>query len=270
MAKAEKIRLYYGAFTGLLTVALGVLFIFEAADLYYSGVAELGAPTGMYSRAEVVARLKILLAPLLVWAAAVIAGFAVFEAYPASRKTKRPDPVAIMERLSRRIPVSEGADYRTYRFGERMRLCARGVCALFCAVAAVFCAVYLFRTANFPREDLHAEILNMLKNVLPWVCVSFFLLVAETVFEYFYAKKTLPAVKRLAAAGRGATAEPSSFEKGRARAAAVLSSPKTVAVLRIVAAAVAIVFLIVGGTRGEAVVLWTKAKNICTECIGLG
>lgn len=40
--------------------------------------------------------------------------------------------------------------------------------------------------------------------------------------------------------------------------------------LWLILAAVGIVFIIVGVMRGEAQIVFTKAVNICLECIGIG
>ena len=45
---------------------------------------------------------------------------------------------------------------------------------------------------------------------------------------------------------------------------------KAKSVLQLVVVAAAVVFLILGVCNGSAKAVYTKAANICTECVGLG
>ena len=84
MERNAKIRLAYSVFLGVFTVVVGVLFLAQAADLYYSGVSELGELHGMYSREAVGARLLELLTPVLLWIVAIVLGVVVYALFPAS------------------------------------------------------------------------------------------------------------------------------------------------------------------------------------------
>ncbi len=274
MQKNEKIRLFYGIFLGIFTVVIGALFIFEAADLYYSGLAETGHATGMYSRGEVASRLKALLAPLLIWVAAVIAGGVLFARFPAAGIKRRTDAHSAFFRLKRRAPRFEGGELGVMSarlaLAEKIRFAVWACAAAFCAAAAVMSALYVFDAANFPGDSLNGEILKMLGGVLPWLGAAFAAVAACTACEAVYAKKMLPAVKKLVAAGRGMPPEPSVWERGRAAGAGLLRDPRVIAGVRIAVFAAAVTLIAVGAASGEARVMWVKAINICTECIGLG
>lgn len=259
MTKSEKIRLLYGAFLALFTLVLGALFIFEAADIYYSGVSS----GQIYSREIVGRRLKLLLAPVILYLVAVAAGAVVSYVFPAA--AKRPaarDAISVLGRLLKRLPENceDGELLSRVRRGEKMRLIARGAVSAFAAAAAVMSGYYLFNAAHFPAEDVTGEVLQMLRHVLPWIGSAFAAILAETAFELILSRRELPAVKKLVAGGGAKRVEaPAAKDRG-----AVLIG------CRVALAAAAIVFIVLGAVNGGARDVLIKAINICTECIGLG
>lgn len=273
MSKGEKIRFYYGLFLGAYTIAIGVLFIVQAADIYYSGVSE-GLAHGMYERADVAARLRILLAPLLIYLVAVIAGFVLSELYPVEKKAFfKPDAIAIRARFEKRLPAvsEEGEALGLIQRNRKLRFGVRLFSGLFCLLAAAMCMAYLFNAAHFAKEDLNGEILAMLVGVMPWVGAAFVVVLGETAFELILSRRELPAVKRLVAAGGEPARSSFFFEKidgvkervGKKRSLLLL-------IARCALGGAAIALLLAGAFNGGAHDVLVKAINICTECIGLG
>ncbi len=286
MTKSEKIRFYYGIFLAVFTAVIGILFIVEAAQIYYSGD---GASKGMYSREIVGGKLMALLAPVCLYIAAVIAGFVLSVLFPsAGAKRRGRDDVAVYRRLKKRIPSGGGEDfsplYASYRRGEFLILCARAACAVFCVAAAVVSIVYLCDAAHFhgftelsPSGEgyINEDVLNMLAGVMPWVGAALLLVCAETVFEHIYARRALPAVKKMIATGSGEPA-PAPFARQTAALSAIVQHPRTTAVLRLLVLVCGIVFLVlalvgfVQNGNGGILDVLNKAIAICSECIGLG
>ncbi len=271
MERNAKVRLAYSVFLGVFTLAVGVLFLASAADLYYAGAEELGQLQGMYSRGEVGARLLELLAPVLLWLFAIVLGIAVYAVFPVAPKRKGTrDDVKIYARLRRR--AEEGKDpaaFSKVRRMEKIRLAVRVFSAAFCLLAACMCIVYLALPQHFTSVDpeiLPSEILQMVKNVTPWVGAALLVLIGEAVFEAGFAKKLLPQVKLLA----GKNVSPSKWEEGAQKVSAVLENKYLLLGVRCALFAVAVVFLGLGIFNGGANGVLVKAINICRECIGVG
>ena len=271
MERNAKIRIAYSVFLGVFTVVVGILFLAQSADLYYSGVAELGELHGMYSREAVGARLLELLTPVVLWIVAIIVGVVVYAVFPAMERKKRsPDDVKIYARLSRRANAERDPEaFANVRRLEKIRLAVRLVSAAFCLLAAVMCIVYLANTANFTSlAELSSDVLRMVANVLPWVGAALLVLIGEAVFEVVFAKKMLPKVKPLV----GSSPSPSKWETGAQKAAAAIENKYVLLGVRCALFVLAVVFLVLGAlpANGGAHSVLIKAINICTECIGLG
>ncbi len=271
MERNSKIRLAYSVFLGVFTVVVGILFLAGAAELYYSGVAELGAAQGMYSREAVGARLLELLAPIALWIVAIMLGVAVYAVFPvADKRNSSRDDVKIYARLRRRTQEEKDpAAFAKVKRMERVRLGVRVFSAAFCLLAAVMCIVYLANTANFTSlAELNSDVLHMVANVLPWVGAALAVLLGEAVFEVIFAKKMLPKVKPLV----GAAPAPSKWETGAKKVSAAVENKYVLLGVRCALFVLAAVFIVLGAlpANGGAHSVLIKAINICTECIGLG
>ncbi len=269
MERREKIGFYYGVFLAVFTVFIGVLFIAEAADLYYSGVAALGAERGMYSRAAVGERLLEMLAPLLLWVVAAAFGVAVYALCPApSRKGQKADGIVLCRRLRGRVSEEKNPDlYAKLRRMEHIRLAVRIAVAGFCLLSAVMCIVYLATASNFTSlSDLNGNILHMVANVFPWVGAALLLLIGETVFELLFARRMLAVMKGLL----GGAAAPSPWARRRAYISEKIDNKYVIFGVRVAVFVLAVLFIGLGIWNGGAEGVLQKAIKICTECIGLG
>lgn len=278
MDRTEKIRIVYGTAVGAAVIALGIALICLAADIYYSG-----AETGVYYTREIVGeKLMSLSVPFIVLIGAIACGAAI----PlADARAKRRSETAI-KLLEPKMPSGGGAEFsagkRTYEKTKKVRYalwgCALGV-ALACAVASL---CYLLNAANFPNKDISAEMLALVRNVLPWAAVSFVALAAVAVADGVLAARQLALLKKLIKCGEKPTAAVGAATDGGAPAGEskprkkskilfdALSSNAAVWTVRACVIAVAIVFITVGALNGGANDVLVKAINICTECIGLG
>ncbi len=265
MEKKYRLRFYYSIFLGVFTAVVGILFLAEAAELYYSGVEALGATRGMYSREAVGARLLEMLTPLILWLVAILFGVAVYAVFPAPPVKKgRLDAIVLCRRLEGRVSAEKDpAAFQKLRRMQTARLIVRVFSAVFCLTAAAMCIVYLADTAHFTSlEALNRDVLHMVAGVLPWVGAAFVVLIGEAVFEGIFAKKMLSALRPLVG---GASVK-------RKGTAAVCENRYVVFGVRIALFALAAVFIVLGALpqNGGANSVFIKAINICTECIGLG
>ncbi len=267
MAKQEKIRLIYAVFLSLFIVAIGITLIAVAADIYYSGKG-----TGViYSREIVGERLKLLAIPLIFLIAVIIAGFI----FPfVESKPARDNKQAVLAKLAKRIPEGGSEEYVEAENKLKKVINIRLIiwlAALAVVLAAVIaCLVFLLNTANFKGEDVNAEILKMVANILPWTAAALAVCAGVSVYNGVLLEKQLKAVKALIVSGDGAIKEqPAIFVKAQA-VKAVASSKITLLVIRLVILAVAITFILLGIFNGGANDVLGKAVNICKECIGIG
>lgn len=273
---AKKIRIAYAIFFGMLTVLVGVLFIVEAAKIYFSGAASGGE---IYSREIAAEHLKSLIIPACTWLVAAIGAGIICMLCPPSPAKVRPDARKTLARLSRRIPTGEGEEYlaarKDYRKHCLIRTLSLAFVALFGVLAAVMTCIYLFDAAHFTAAEtgggINGDVLRMLKNVLPWIGVTFVLAVGAAVLDHFNAPKALGKAKRMIALGKGnPTLPPPTWVVYKSRTDAFFGNRWTVLTVRLSVLALGAVFLILGIVNGGAGDVLGKAVMICTECIGLG
>lgn len=261
--KARKIRLIYAICLGVFTLIVGLLFIVQAALIYDTGTSP--DHTGdIYSPAIVAERFRPISVPVYLWIAAVIAGFILWAVLPAVKTTyPRPSAKETLQRLSRRVlQQGKGEPFRKMRKEELSRKIVWGICSAVCLLAAGMSAGYLFQPSHFPSNDLNAEIIAMLRNVLPWVGAAFACCIAAAVYDGISAKRELSHVKKLLSGG-GKT--------GSVQTRSALAFPKwSLTAIRLWVLAVGVTFIVLGVLNDGMHDVLIKAINICTECIGLG
>ena len=269
---AQKIRYYYGIVLGAFTVVIGLLFIIQAATIYYAGGET------PYSREIAGEKLMQILVPVILWIIAVIAGFVLAVLFPyRDGRPSKPNPRKALSRLRGRMPKGEGEAFlgeraRFKRF-EVTRLVIWSFAAAFALASAIVSIVYLANTAHFAGADLNGEVLRMLKNVMPWVGASFLLFVGAVIYEHFSAKRELDSMKKLLVLGRGYPLEGNWVLSAKYAVDKATSQPWTKWFklgVRLAVLAVAVTFIGVGIWNGGMYDVLAKAVMICTECIGLG
>ena len=279
--KAKLVRRYFGLFLSLLTVTVGILFIVQACGIF----ADAGYVQGGYTRETIGVRFLYICAPFFIWIAAIITGFVLSVVYPVSpKKSVASNNTLALKRLTSKIPEGSGAGYEANLNTVKSERLMRFIVAISLAVIFIVCiiisSIYLFNRGNFRGVSNNEAMFNMFKVVGQCLLLALISSIVAVALTKFSVKMELNAVKSLIANGKGAPARTDMqnpvdkfADKVRAKTA-VLTNKKTSFIIRIsvvgVIAALAVTFIILGIFNGGMHAVWLKAKEICTECIGLG
>jgi len=259
-AERNKIRLWSEIILGIITAAVALLFIIEVADIYYS------ADGVIYSREIVGARLKILIAPMVIWIAGIITCYVLSVVFPADKKSVKLSRYAKVQKLKKRLPKIDGA------CPEMGRKIIYGISSAFAAAAAIIAIVYLADVSHFRSGQINGDILMLVKNVFPWIVASFILFIAAVIYDWATAKRELAAIGKMLAfyKGKPAYVNPFATRLETAKSIAEKNSQTIILTARIAVFVLALVFIGLGIANGGAGDVLYKAVAICTECIGLG
>lgn len=205
MGKSQKVRLYYGIFLTVLTVAVGVAFIVAVSQVYYKGIADNNADYP-FEIARIREHILVPFILLLCEVAAIIGGVILWAVFPVAKKKKAlQDSQKTLERLKERIPVSGGEEYAKAKTDLRAHEIARLV--VWCIALAVFLAaavaifVYAFNLTNYHTNALKADIMNLVKNVLSWTVAALGVGIIAIVADEILLKKELAAAKAMIVSG---------------------------------------------------------------------
>lgn len=263
----KTVRLVSGVTLSAMTVILGALFIWQVLYIYFTGTA--ADYTGMYAftSARVGAALLKILPAIIIWIVLIIAAFVLWEVFPVKAPRAKPDARYTLYRLKKRMPSAVGEELKAslnYVKGEEENLKILWLlCAAVGVAGAVYSIVYLANPDHFPKADVTAEMLGMVKNIMPWVVAVFAAACGICIYEGVSAKRQLKHVQKLVA--------------GRAPVEAVhggiykfFHCKYFLHGVRIAVGCVSVAFIIAGICNGSMRDVLIKAVNICTECIGLG
>lgn len=279
--KAKLVRLYFGIFLSVLTVVVGILFIVQACGIF----ADAGYVQGGYTPEAIGTRFLYICAPFFIWIAAIIAAGVLSLIYPdAPEKTVFKNNAAALKRLTSKIPEGSGEGYdsnlKTVKKERLTRFITTVAVTAVCIVCIIISCIYLFDARNFKGINHHDAMFNMFKFVGPFVLVAFVCSAIAVTITKFSVNKELTAVKSLIANGKGNPvrtdmANPVDVFLGKVREkTTVLTNKKTSSIIRIsvvsALAVLSVTFIILGIMNGGIYAVWLKAKEICTECIGLG
>ncbi len=185
MSKGEKTRFIYGICFAALTIVVGLIFIIEIADLYYSAIkADPSAPP--YTVENIGAHLTLPIVFLCIWIAAIVAGFVLSLVFHKKEsKSKIVNDERTLALLKARVP-GRGAkvyDEAVDVMGkyETFRLMSAGVtlCVLLCC--AVYILFYVFNPQNFHADGFKSDIMELVRTVLIWMALGFVSLVLNSI-----------------------------------------------------------------------------------------
>lgn len=266
----KTVRIVYGAVFGAVTALVAALLIWQVLDVYLGGKRAGGV---IFSRAVVGERLARISPALIVWLVVAVAGYAIGIIFSTRAKVGKQDIRYTLCRMRKRMPVGcpegMGDSWAIVRRETTiMRILYSCVGAVGLA-GAIYTIVYLCMPSHFPSGEVTASMINMVKNVIPWVTWTFLLACGVGVYEKFSARKQIPEIGKLTKAGGVRAAKPSFAENIKNRFLKFVYTYR-IWFIRGAVCVVAVSFVIAGALNGGAHDVLTKAINICTECIGLG
>ena len=251
----------YLTLQSVLCVLLVILLAASALSIYREGKAHKAEDpmASIYSREKTAEKFRPI-APLFFGAIGLtVAGWVL-----AVKDENADKPVRDAE-LTRDLTVARVAqpneEMKKEREKQKKLLWVGWVLFFLCMVPV---GLYLFEGAHFPDGNLEEMIASLALHVFPWIILGLGCLTVSSILQ----EKSLE--RETAAAQTRIKEEKEAGIKAEPKKEVRAGNMKAKHVLQIVVAIAAVVFIILGVYNGSAKAVYTKAANICTECIGLG
>lgn len=211
MIKTNKIRLYYGIFLALMTVAVGAAFIVGVAQVYYGGIAE--NPDYPFEIERIGRHIVVPFVLLMCWIAAIIGGVVMLILTPSvDTKPTYTDGDNTLALLKKRLPANGNQQFdqaqAQYRKLETARAVVWGAVLAVCLAAAIAVLVYAYGIAHYHADDLHGDILNFVKNVLTWTSAATVCGIVGAIVDGTLLKRQIALAKSMIVAGDRSTVPP--------------------------------------------------------------
>ncbi len=272
----RKIKTCYKLAMSALTAVVGLLFILQVWAIFFS------AEKSPFTYAIIGEKLLELLVPALLWVQGVIGGGVLWRLYPDEKEKLRGElsPRVTLHRLKARLPKDEGGMYELKRI-KALSIVVWSVVAFACLAASVavlsilFDGAYepMFKGEFFTAHDGAAD--RLLRCAVYVVACALTCITAVFVDEQLVEKETRLVKAQLAEnakkgvkpvkTGKKATMYESILEKYP-----VFKSKWWKQGLQIGLCAVGLALFVIGIVNGGMSDVFEKARNICTQCIGLG
>lgn len=261
MTKENSLRLhrFFGILIGISILIAGICLIWGCLTIYFSG-------DGVYSRQAVADTFGVIAIPVYICAALSALGFVLQISFPVCEKAQKPIPnnKHILERLSAKRNIDQcdkplAEQIAKERKSRRIRSLILAV--LLCVSGVVF-AVYSLDSEHWRHaapEEITESVLQALSVLFPCIAIPFLYAVYTVYSNDRSAKREIEALKRIPPMQKSENCENkqdgASDRLSKVRALLILAS---------------LVIIVCGLIFGGAADVFTKASNICTECIGLG
>ncbi len=240
------------------TILMGITFIIQVLRVYYGN-------NKTYSREICSEYLLEILPVLIAWIILIVINFIYFTLKNQKNKNfSKISNMTKMHNLENIVPeVKEDNEIIIIlKKEQKKRTIFRIITIITISLCSLMGLLYLINPDHYSRNNdlLVKEAISMAVYLLPWVVISFVMIIANTLFDEISAKKTINLLKELIKTN-GKNIKPYKFNK---RKQLILN------IIRGSILTCSIVLIVVGITQGGANDVLQKAIKICTECIGLG
>ena len=273
--KGRTAKFVYGICLSVLTAAVAAAFIVQVWAIYRSSASD------PFTATIVAEKFSQIAVPVWLWIAAVVGGGVLSYVFPEPQEKPKTytDVKKTLTRLKNRLS-KDGDGWKELEKSSRTRTVVWIVCAALCVVAAVVSLVYLLDldyAATFEKAFFisHVEAEKFIK-IFPWILGAFAVVTGAVFYETYSVKKEAARAKELLVESvkKGekpeSSKEQSSVWEKLGRKLAVFGTDKGIFWTRIGLGAVGVVLVVVGIVNGGMADVFTKAINLCKQCIGLG
>lgn len=251
----RRIRFIYGLVLSAAAVVTCVCLIYACLGIYFSGGEQIYTPEKVHQAFSLIA------VPVYICLALVIAGFILDFSLPALKEKQKPEKNlrATLDRLLRKrdLDSCDPALKAEIEKQRNRRLYDSIISLALLAVGSIAFLFYACNPHNFHSSEINTSMIQAFLLLLACLVVPF----GFSVFAAYHAKhslqKEIDLVKQIPA---GPEVQ-SSLKK-------TVVSP--LLIVRCFLICVAVFLLVYGFLAGGTADVLTKAKNICTECVGLG
>lgn len=265
----EKIRRIYGICLAAMSIVVGILLIVQAWSIFLSG------EKNPYTVASVTIHFKKISPFVWGWVAMSLISVVLSIAFPDKKEKVAAyvDVKLTFKRLQARLPKTQDGMQEVEK-QNFFQIVAWSVCAVLCVVAAVAIGWTLLETSYTPRFETeffagHGAVADRLVRILPWIFAALAVYACALYFEERSVKKQTELVKAkfVENAKQGVQAIK---KEEKSTKTYFWQTKKFVFWVRIGICVVGVALFVVGIFNGGMADVYEKAKNICTQCIGLG
>ena len=266
------LRRIYGVCLSIITLVVGVAFIVQVWSIFLS---DAETP---YTVASISVHFSQIAVLVWLWFAVVLCG----AAFPKTEEkaAAHTDVKKTLSRLKGRLPA--GAEMKEVNKESLYRIALRCVALALCILSTIMGLVILLDQTYTPRFETefftgHGAVADRLVRFVPWLFAALIVCVVVAIVEAVSVKRELDLVKRMIADNAKKGIRSVSIQEKKltiyqriCNKLPFLFSPKFTMYVRIGLCVVGVVLFIVGIVNGGMTDVFEKAKNICTQCIGLG
>lgn len=251
----RRTRLVFGILVSLAAIAAGVCFITACLGIYLSGGDQI------YTPEKVAHGFSVIAVPVYLFLALAIVGMVLDLFLPLGKKKIKAEKnlAATLERLlSKRDIENCNCELKAEILSQqKLRRRDKIITLAVLAVCSIGFLVYGANPANFHQSEINGSMVTAVIILLGCMAVPFAFALATAYRAKKSLQKEIDLVKQIPA---GETVIP----------APKAESKNLLVIARWVLVAVAVAILLYGFFTGGTADVLTKAKNICTECVGLG
>lgn len=257
----EKIKIFkiIKILTAIFSGAMIIGFIIQLSRIFFGNL------NPMFSRELVGKYIFQILPVIILWIICVVLGIVFhFLTNEKQKQLVKSTNEAKFKLLDSMLPddILDLDEYQLLLKQKKKRLIALIISSIIYVICFIMISLYLFNPAHFIYNgDINGQVIDMLINMCPWLVISLITLICYTFYVEFNCKTSIEICKKIMSLkGKSNIVKFKKYQHEKL----------VINILRVSFIAIALVMIILGVINNEPRIVFQKAINICTECIGLG